>query len=239
MNSETLTRRLIALCLAVAVMGTPALYAAGRIRLTGELTASGSTKVDGQPAISGQTLFSGSTVDTAANSAAAVSLGARGRVWLMTNSSARLMFDESNLSCLLGVGRVRLSVPGGSSVQVTAQDATVVADPSEPAAFSVEFANGRLTVAVLTGHVELRTAGRTQQVRAGEVAGSEDGAGSQSVGRNNFSGRKVAGLLLAIGGALTIAAFIFANGNEESMEPLDFGGCVQILSPTSDGGGCS
>jgi ferric-dicitrate binding protein FerR (iron transport regulator) len=222
----------VALCLAFAVLHLPAAPCigagaseAGRMKLMGELTVFGLAKVDGELAISGQTLFSGSKIETALDADIYINLGGRGRFSLLENSSLSLSFDESVLLCSLDAGSTRVSVPEGIKVKVKTKDALVFSDSAQAAVFSVGFWNDELVVAVSRGHVELRTKERTRQVSAGQFAFVEDNAQVQPSGRKKLNRRKLAAILLPIGGALTVLAFVFARGDGNS-QMLDFGGCV-------------
>lgn len=237
MNCRTLSERLIALCTALAVLQLSALLTfstpldTGRLKLPGALTAYGLTKVDGEIAVQGQTFFSGSTIETAQDATSIVSLGARGRLELLKSSRLRLSFDESSMTCSLDSGRTRIYVPAGMRANVTTKDAAVVSDTTSPAAFSVEYRNGDLTVAVLAGRVEMREGDRAEQLGAGQFAFVK-GHAPQPDGKNEFGRRKTLAILFSIGGAIALIALVFSNRDDEV--PLDFGGCVQGLSPTGD-----
>jgi ferric-dicitrate binding protein FerR (iron transport regulator) len=237
MSFRTLPSRLIALCLAVAVLHLPATlcvgasgYSAEKWKLNGELTVFGLAKVDGELAVSGQTLFSGSTVETAQDATSIINLGARGRIGLLGDSSLRLSFEESALLCSLNTGSTRVSVPQGIKISVETKDALVFSDGAQPAIFSVGFWNDDLMVVVMKGRVELRTSERTRQVSAGQFAFVEDNAQRQSSGRKKLNRRKLAAILLPIGGALAVLAFVFGR---DSNNMLDFGGCVVVSGMTS------
>ncbi|HUQ33760.1 MAG TPA: FecR domain-containing protein [Pyrinomonadaceae bacterium] len=239
MNCRTLSERLIALCTALAVLQLSALLTFGTpldtagLKPAGALATYGLTKVDGEIAIHGQTFFSGSTIETAQDATSIVSLGARGRLELLKSSRLRLSFNESSMTCSLDSGRTRIYVPAGVRANVTTKDAAVVSDATSPAAFSVEYRNGDLTVAVLAGRVEMREGNRTEQFWAGQIAFVKGHAPQpQPDEKNEFGRRKTLVVLFSIGGAIALIALIFSNRDDEV--PLDFGGCVQILSPTGD-----
>jgi ferric-dicitrate binding protein FerR (iron transport regulator) len=238
MNFRASSKRLIALSLVVAVLHLPARMSASTShgaenwKPTGELTTFGLAKIDGELALSGQTVFSGSRIETAEGTTSLINLGARGRLELLGNSSIGLSFDESALQGLLNAGRARFSVPSGIKAQVSTKAGTVISEPTQPAIFSVGFWNDDLIVSVMIGRVELRTNGRIEQVSAGQFAFLEDSSQTQPK-KKGASRRKLAAILLPIGGALVVLAFVFARGDET---PSDFGGCVHILSPTNDSG---
>jgi ferric-dicitrate binding protein FerR (iron transport regulator) len=240
MNVRNLSYRLVALCLVVAVLHVPVTLCVGvsadsaeRMKLTGELTVFGLAKVDGELAISGQTLFSGSKIETAQDATTFISLGARGRFSLLGDSSLSLSFYESSLLCSLNAGSTHVSVPQGIKVNVETKDALVFSDDAQPAVFSVGFWNDDLIVAVSRGRVELSTKERTRQVSAGQFAFAEDNAQAQSRAKKKLNRRKLAAILLPIGGALAILAFVFARGDSSS-RMSDFGGCITTLSPTTN-----
>jgi hypothetical protein len=71
-------------------------------------------------------------------------------------------------------------------------------------------------------------------VEAGQSADSSSNAPPQSSNKQAFSNRKLLAILLPIGGVAAALAFIFGNRDNDNSNDLDFGGCVQILSPTTE-----
>jgi ferric-dicitrate binding protein FerR (iron transport regulator) len=239
-NLRTMSHRLIALGLGLimshlfAPLTLGVTLDEGRLKLTGELTTFGVTKVDGATAISGQTLFSGNTIETALDATSRISLNSHIRLELRRASRITLNFDASNLTGALDVGSTRVSVPAGINAHITTKDGSVIADPTQPAVFSVDYEGSNLIVSVLTGRVELRAQGRTKMVEAGQSADSNSGAPPQTSNKQGFSKRKLLAILLPIGGVAAALAFIFGNRDNDTTDDLDFGGCVHILSPTTD-----
>ncbi|HEY0003328.1 MAG TPA: hypothetical protein VGB17_00860 [Pyrinomonadaceae bacterium] len=241
MYSRNWSRKSIAICLAVAilslysmvVLASPGLQ--GQTGPSGELSVSGQVTVNGQNAISGATVFSDSTVATAKGSSAVVSLGKLGRVEFLPDSSARLSFTETGIMLTLDAGRVRVSTPAGTSATVTTKDGMVIADSSQPAAFTVDTECGNTIVATQTGIVNLRTGDKNKQV----AAGTQDTAGTAQPGTRctrltrpdtfgRLGGGALAALLLAAGGAVAAAIIAATRGNND----INFGGTVNVVSPT-------
>lgn len=230
-------RRAAGICLAVTLLNMFSLNAAqatsrNKARLYGEIIVAGAVKVDGLKAISGQTVFSGNSIHTAHNSYATVIFGKLGRIELLSDTSIKLGFDEANLTGLLDAGSMRLSIPAGVRMTVTTKDAAVVADDNQPAAFNISIEDDRIIVTTHTGRVYLHAEGKTREVAAGQSATvssagiSPNTYAQQSGGTQNFSGGRLAALLIGIGSAITIAAIVFTGRDENIDEPLDFGGCV-------------
>jgi ferric-dicitrate binding protein FerR (iron transport regulator) len=198
----------------------------------GVLTIYGSTKVDGLTAVSGQTLYSGSLIETSESAKTVVSLGARRRLELQMSSRLGLNFDDSSVTSALEAGAVRISAPAGVDTRVVTKGGVVISDRTLSTVFSVEFKDGRTAVTVLTGRVELRADGHTQQVEAGQVTDSANTGQPYSSGKKEFSGKKIAAIWLSIGGAIAIVAFIIANGGDDNNDSPE--GCAQILSGMTD-----
>lgn len=136
MNSTTLIRKALSMCLIVAVCATYSMVAlAGSGKITGELLVSGkssSVSVNGQDAQSGRTVFSASTITTPGSATAVVSVGTIGKIELAPNTTVTLSFDEKGITGDLASGTITVlgakesvniktpegtkSVPSGKSV---------------------------------------------------------------------------------------------------------------------------
>jgi ferric-dicitrate binding protein FerR (iron transport regulator) len=248
MRSRTWSRKSIAVSLSIAVFtvySALALAAPGQTTqtaqtaqsaLAGDLSVSGQVTVNGQNAISGATVFSDSTITTGPNSSAALSIGKLGRVELLPGSSMKVSFTANSLSGSLDAGRARVSTFAGASANIMTKDGSVIADASQPAAFSLDVECGNTQVATQTGVVTLRSSDKTQQVAAGQDAS----AGMPQTGTRctrltmatrfgHLTGTALAVLLLAAGGA--VAAAILATRRNNN---LNFGGGnVVVISPTA------
>jgi len=233
MISRTLSRKTIALALAVAVWSVSSMVAlAAQQGPTGDLSVVGEVTVNGTSAISGATVFSDSTVTTAKGSSAVVSLGKLGRVEVLPESSLKLSFNETGITAMLDSGRVRLSTSSGTGASVTTKDATAVADNSQPNVFLVDVECGNTQVSTQSGRVELRAGNTVKQI----AAGSQDTAGQATPGTRctrlampdmeGLSGGALAALLLAAGGAI-LAAILASRENDE----FEFGGNPIVISP--------
>lgn len=132
MNSKTLIRKALSLCLIVAVCATYSMVAlAGTEKIAAELTVSGkssSVRINGQEAQSGRTVVSSSTIATPADSSAVVSVGKLGKIELAPNSVMTLSFDENGISGNLASGKVtvlgakdsvNINTAAGKSVSLT------------------------------------------------------------------------------------------------------------------------
>lgn len=218
--------RAIALFLAAAAWHLSPLAAAAapeakRLRPAGDLYASGRVLIDGTDAVSGTSFFSGSEVSTDEGSRAVLGLGPSGRAELLPRSSLVLDFGGDGVSGSLGAGVVRISKPEGIAATVATGDGSVVAEPGGLAVFTVRYDEGRTSVETQAGEVRLRLKGGEIKVAAGERYAEGQDAPSAS---NNLSGKKKAGIFLAIGGAVALIAAIIAGNNDEEdviLKPSD------------------
>ncbi len=231
MISTTWSRKLIAACVAVAVLSVYSMVvlASPGAKASGELSVSGQVTVNGQKVISGGTLFSDSVVTTAEKSSATVSISKLGRVELVPNSSLRLSFSGNSISGLLESGSARVSTLAGVSVNITTKDGSVVADGSKATSFTVNTAHGNTVVATETGLAELRAGGTVKQIAAGEnaTAGTPNPRPADA-DSETLSGGKLAAVLLAAGGALAVILYAALHNND-----INFGGgSVNVISPT-------
>ncbi len=230
MISTTWSRKLIAACVAVAVLSVYSMVvlASPGAKASGELSVSGQVTVNGQKVISGGTFFSDSVVTTAEKSSATVSISKLGRVELVPNSSLRLSFSGNSISGLLESGSARVSTLAGVTVNITTKDGFVVADGSKATSFTVNTAHGNTVVATETGLTELRAGGTVKQIAAGENATAGTPNPPPADDSETLSGGKLAALLLAAGGALAVVLYAALHNND-----INFGGgSVNVISPT-------
>lgn len=110
MNSKTLIRKALSLCLIVAIYATYSMMAlASPERIAGELLISGknsSVIVNGETAQSGRSIFSASTIATPENANAIINLGKLGKIELAPNTTITLSFTEKGISGDLLKGKV-------------------------------------------------------------------------------------------------------------------------------------
>jgi hypothetical protein len=110
MNSKTLIRKALSLCLIVAIYATYSMTAlAGTERIAGELLISGknsSVKVNGEAAQSGRSIFSASTISTPENTSAIINLGKLGKLELAPNTTANISFTDKGINGDLLSGKI-------------------------------------------------------------------------------------------------------------------------------------
>lgn len=231
MISKTSSRKIIAGCVAVAVLSLYSmvvLASPGARVASGEMSIVGDVAVNGQKVISGGTFFSDGVIATADQSSATVNISKLGRVELAPHSSLRLSFTDNSIMGLLEAGSAQVATLAGVSVNITTKDSSIVVDGSEATSFGVTVEKGGTALATQAGRAELRSGGAVKLVAAGESATagmplpqtpppSDDG----------LSGGRLAVLLLAAGGA--IAAIIIAATHDND---INFGGTVNVISPT-------
>jgi hypothetical protein len=110
MNSKTLIRKALSLCLMVAIYATYSMVTlASTERIAGELLISGknsSVKVNGETAQSGRSIFSASTISTPANTSAIINLGKFGKIELAPNTTANISFTDKGINGDLLSGKI-------------------------------------------------------------------------------------------------------------------------------------
>lgn len=110
MNSKTLIRKALSVCLMVAIYATYSMVIlAGTERIAGELLISGknsSVKVNGETAQSGRSIFSASTISTPENTSAIINLGKFGKLELAPNTTANISFTDKGINGDLLSGKV-------------------------------------------------------------------------------------------------------------------------------------
>lgn len=134
MNSKTLIRKALSLCLIVAVYATYSMVAlAGGEKIAGELVVSGkssSVKVNGQDAETGRAMFSTSTIDTPDSTSAILNLGKLGRIQLAPNTTASISFNEKGISGELMSGKITV-LGAADAVSINAGGKTVLLNAGE------------------------------------------------------------------------------------------------------------
>ncbi len=110
MNSKTLIRKALSICLMVAIYATYSMVTlASTERIAGELLISGknsSVKVNGETAQSGRSIFSASTISTPENTSAIINLGKFGKLELAPNTTANISFTDKGISGDLLSGKI-------------------------------------------------------------------------------------------------------------------------------------
>jgi hypothetical protein len=110
MNSKTLIRKALSLCLMVAIYASYSMVTlASTERIAGELLISGknsSVKVNGEAAQSGRSIFTASTISTPENTSAIINLGKLGKLQLAPNTTANISFTEKGINGDLLSGKI-------------------------------------------------------------------------------------------------------------------------------------
>jgi hypothetical protein len=135
MNSKTLIRKALSLCLIVAVcMAYSMVTLASSNKIAGELLVSGkhsSVIVNGESAQSGRAIFSTSTIITPDYTSAIISVEKIGKIELAPNTNFNVSFDGKGISGSLLSGKITV---------LAATEAVVVKTPEGK---SVELGNGQ------------------------------------------------------------------------------------------------
>ncbi len=210
---------------------------------TAQITVTGQVTVNGQKAVSNSTIVSGSTITTGTNSKANISLGTKGKVELLPETSITLKFSENSVIAMITSGKVRVMNSAGISTTVTSKSATVVGDTGQANSFSVDVGCGdtakcaQTYVETTTGLVTLRSGSTIKQV----AAGTDASAGTSQTGCKpcyrpgsapptpvaGIGGGALAAILIAAAGA-GVAAFLLSTENEVEQN----GGGV-VISPVT------
>jgi hypothetical protein len=110
MNSKTLIRKALSLCLMVAIYASYSMVTlASTERIAGELLISGknsSVKVNGETAQSGRSIFTASTISTPENTSAIINLGKLGKLELAPNTTANISFTDKGINGDLLSGKI-------------------------------------------------------------------------------------------------------------------------------------
>ena len=110
MNSKTLIRKALSLCLMVAIYASySTVTLASTERIAGELLISGknsSVKVNGETAQSGRSIFTASTISTPENTSAIINLGKLGKLQLAPNTTANISFTDKGINGDLLSGKI-------------------------------------------------------------------------------------------------------------------------------------
>lgn len=197
----------------------------------GEITVTGQVTVNGQPTVSNSTVLSGAVIAVGANSSAVVSLGKLGRVEVLADSNATLIFSGNSIVVNLSQGQTRVSNSAGIAATVTTKDATVVADSSQADNFLVEVECSHTHVDTTSGLVTMKSGSTDKQVAAGTsaTAGSLAQKGCVPCLRpNSIPGPAVAGLpwlLLLAAGAAGVGIFLATQADDSNT-----GGGVTVIS---------
>ncbi|MGI8786629.1 MAG: hypothetical protein ACR2HG_02555 [Pyrinomonadaceae bacterium] len=246
MLGKNLIRKSITLFTVVAVwcVFSMVAVAAPSNDVMGEITVTGQVTVNGQAVTSDSIFTSGSTIVTGTNASAVISLGKNGRVEVLSDSSVTLKFTDNSIVGLLSAGKVRVSNSAGVASTITTRNATVIADAGQANTFGVDVGcadEERCTqtyVETTAGLVTLRSGTSDKQVAAGTDAtyGNPSQTGckpclrpgsSQPVRTAGISAGAIAGILLAIAGAVGVAAVLSRRGNNTQV-----GGGAIVISPT-------
>jgi len=198
---------------------------------TGIMSIAGTVTVDGTRATSGQTIFTGSHVVIAEDSQSMIDLGSATRLVLASETELTLDFSRTNVSSVLGQGKLRGFVPAGLPLNIKTADVEVATDSSQPAAVKVEVVDGSTRVTVEKGRVDLRVGQRLKSVSEGQVFSTAAALPGQTEPPDDNDDRKKVGIFVAIGAAAAIlAAVLIGRGDDPEDE---FGDCVIILSGPS------
>lgn len=183
--------------------GEKAIARLGKLRLdvpVGKLIGTGRLVIDGEEAPSGATVLSGSKIGTGPDGNATIDLASLGRIELRPNTTITLVFSSDSVQVdMIGGGTMAQWVPSGVEGQVRTR--------SPQARFLVT-----------RGQVEVKSAGSTRKLSAGEAGTftdqaealasgdamlvAETGGSRDKAGAAYHSGRSISA---GMGGALALA----------------------------------
>ncbi|HEY8563047.1 MAG TPA: hypothetical protein VIL74_21905 [Pyrinomonadaceae bacterium] len=135
MNSKTLIRKALSLCLMIAIYASYSMVTlASTERIAGELLISGknsSVKVNGETAQSGRSIFTASTISTPENTSAIINLGNLGKLQLAPNTTANISFTDKGINGDLLSGKITV-LGAAEAVNIkTAEGKTVALNAGE------------------------------------------------------------------------------------------------------------
>jgi hypothetical protein len=239
MISKSLSRKSIAACVAVAILGVYSMVVLASPAAkapSAQLSVSGQVTVNGENALSGGTLFSDSTITTAEKSNATVNLSQLGRVDVAPSTGLKLSFTDKSVLGLLENGSAHVSTLPGVAVNFTTSDGIVAVDGSQATSFTVNVVDGVTSLTTHVGVAQLNVNGTVRHIAAGETGtGSgpapqdtdDDDGDTPGEDDDDLSGGETLALIAV--GAGAVAAIIYAVTHEND---LNFGGTVTVVSPT-------
>jgi hypothetical protein len=129
MNSKTLIRKALSLCLMVAIYATYSMVTlASTDKIAGELLISGKNSnvtVNGETAQNGRSIFSASTISTPENTSAIINLGKIGKIQLAPNTTANISFTDKGINGDLLNGKITV-INAASSVNIKTTEGKTV-----------------------------------------------------------------------------------------------------------------
>lgn len=129
MNSKTLIRKALSLCLMVAIYATYSMVTlASTDKVAGELLISGKNSnvtVNGETAQNGRSIFSASTISTPENTSAIINLGKIGKIQLAPNTTANISFTDKGINGDLLNGKITV-INAASSVNIKTTEGKTV-----------------------------------------------------------------------------------------------------------------
>jgi ferric-dicitrate binding protein FerR (iron transport regulator) len=234
-NVEAQVRGTAALLLAVAILNLSVTFvfaAPASSASRAMLRASGIVTVSDLPASSGLTIFSGSRIVTAAKSAAIVELGGFSRLLLAEQTELALDFYDESVSGSVSEGDVRAFMPVAKPLTLNTPAGVVVTDSSEVVVLRVQVNDAATVISVERGRAVLRSGKETRTVLAGETLSAAGNCPAMPTPGNNLNSKAKVGLVAGIGAGLAILLFAITGDDDEEAD--EFGGCVIVLSPTSE-----
>jgi ferric-dicitrate binding protein FerR (iron transport regulator) len=184
MKSQTGTCKYLAFRLLVAILAASAMGVPANAGHQSQGEGSGKEVihiVTVPPPASGITIRSGSTISTMKGRSVLVNLGKLGHVEVSRDSRIQINYSDNFIIAPLYVGRVRISIPAGVSVNISTTDGEVISDGVK-ASFMVDITCGNTVVTVKTGHVELRADSEAEGKKIAE--GATDSIGKPCTRKN-------------------------------------------------------
>lgn len=196
----------------------------------GFLKISGMVKINGVSAVSGQTVLARSAIVTAESSDSLIVFYNQVRLRLAAKGDLAVDSFVNRLSGSLQAGTMSAWLPAGVSLDFWTSDVSISSTAREPVVFIIQTNECQgTTITVNQGKLELRSAGRTYTVVAGESFSTATDASGQS-GQYHLSGKKRLGLFVGIGAAVAVLLAVALGQNDDDQENPG-GGCVIVPSP--------
>lgn len=227
---------------AIAMLFVSSSFAFAAVGSDAEITVTGQVTVNGQSVVSNSTVVTGSSITTGAGSGATISLGSKGKIELLSDTTVILKFTDNSIVAMLSSGKIRVLNSAGIGATVTTRKATVVADTGQANSFTVDVGCSddikctQTFVETASGLVTLRSSNTVKQVAAGTDAASGNlpqtgckpcmrPGSAPPIPIAGISSGAIAAILAAAGGVALLAIWL-GRENEITTD-----GGVTIISP--------
>lgn len=169
-----LTRKSVAIIYAIAQLCTllPATVSAKDTpAASGYLTIARQATVNNAAAAKGLVVLSNSRIKTAPEGVAAINLGNAGQLAVGRSGDFLLQYSTSNISGRLASGRVAITAPSGTSININTDQATIFSSSPNGTDVVIETEKGETRIVPINGgEVSVSSGGSIKKIAVGEAA---------------------------------------------------------------------